>query len=82
MTVSQVHLAQARLVLNGLEGAQEALIPVFNIPDEQRIPQTAQALSRTRVQLRSKAYANLPAARELDEAIRNFRPAVDNQAQS
>lgn len=79
MTVSQVYLAQAQLSLSGPEGAQDALTPVFKIPDEQRIPQTVHALSRIRVQLRSKAYANLPAARDLDEAIHNFRPVVDNQ---
>jgi hypothetical protein len=31
------------------------------------------------VQLRSKTYTNLPAARDLDEAIHNFRLVVDNQ---
>ncbi len=82
MTISRVYLAQARLGLSGPEGAQDALTPVFNIPDEQRIHQTVRELSRVRVQLRSKAYANLPAARDLDEAIHNFAPVVDNQKQS
>jgi hypothetical protein len=79
MTLSQVYLAQARLSHSGPEGAWDALVPVFEIPDEQRIPQTAQALNRIRAQLRSTACANLPAARDLDEAIRNFRPAADTQ---
>lgn len=79
MILSQVYLAQARLGLSGPEGAQDALAPVFDVPSEQRIPQTAQALRRIRVQLRSKAYANLPAARGLDDAIHNFRPVVDNR---
>lgn len=81
MTLSQVYLAQARLSHSGPEGAWEALIPVFAIPDEQRIPQTAQALDRLRAQLRSTAYVSLPAAHDLDEAIHNFRPAADNQEQ-
>jgi hypothetical protein len=79
MTLSQVYLAQARLSHSGPAGAWDALIPVFEIPDEQRIPQTTQALNRIRAQLRSTAYANLPAARDLDEAIHNFRPAADTQ---
>ncbi|MGH3832466.1 MAG: helix-turn-helix domain-containing protein [Pseudonocardiaceae bacterium] len=79
LTLSQIYLAQARLSLSGLEGAQDALIPVFAVPDEQRIPQMAQALSMIWVQLRSKIYANLPAARDLDEAIRNFSPVVGTQ---
>lgn len=82
MTLSQVHLAQARLNRDGPEGARDALTPVFSIPDEQRIPQTAQALNRIQVQLRSRVYANLPVARDLDEAIRNFGPSTDRQERS
>lgn len=79
MTLSQVHLAQARLNRDGPEGARDALTPVFGIPDEQRIPQTAQALNRIQAQLRSRAYANLPVARNLDEAIGDFGPSSDRQ---
>jgi hypothetical protein len=79
MTISRVYLAQAWLGLSGPEGAQDALAPVFNLPGEQRIHQTVRELNRIQVQLRSKAYANLPVARDLDEAIHNFRPVVDNQ---
>jgi transcriptional regulator with XRE-family HTH domain len=82
MTLSQVYLAQARLSKDGPEAAQEALIPVFSIPDEQRIPQTAQALNRIRAQLHSRVYANLPVARDLDEAICNFRPSADHHKRS
>lgn len=82
MTLSQVYLAQARLTHGGPEGAWETLIPVFAIPGEQRIPQTVQALNRLRAQLRSAACANLPAARDLEEAIRNFRPVAGNQEKS
>jgi hypothetical protein len=46
------------------------------------IPQTIQALSRIRVRLRSKVYANLSIVRDLDEAIRNFCPTVDKQRRS
>jgi hypothetical protein len=79
MTLSRVYLAQARLGFSGPEGAQDALTPVFAIPDELRIPQVVQALNGISVQLSSKAFAKPPAARDLDEAIRHFRPAVDNQ---
>ncbi len=77
MTLSQVHLAQARLNCDGPEGAQDALSPVFSIPDEQRIPQIAQALNRLQVQLRSRAYTNLHVARDLDEAICDFSSSTD-----
>jgi len=79
MTLSQVYLAQARLSHSGPEVAWETLTPVFAIPDEQRIPQTAQALNRLRQQLRTTACANLPAARDLDEAILDFHPAAESQ---
>ncbi|MGH3720174.1 MAG: helix-turn-helix transcriptional regulator [Pseudonocardiaceae bacterium] len=78
MTLSQIHLAQAQLILCGPEGARDALAPVFAISDEQRIPQAVQALGGISAQLSSTVFANLPVARDLDEAIRNFRPTVDN----
>ncbi|MGH3770336.1 MAG: helix-turn-helix transcriptional regulator [Pseudonocardiaceae bacterium] len=78
MTHSRVCLAQARLSLSGPESAQDTLTPVFELPNEQHVPIIAQILSKIQVQLRSKVYANLPVARDLDEAIRNFRPVVDN----
>lgn len=79
MTLSQVHLAQARLNRDGPEGARDALTPVFSIPNEQRIPQTTQALNRLQIQLRSRVYANLPVARDLDEAICDFDRSTDHQ---
>lgn len=79
MTLSQVHLALARLNREGPEGARDALLPVFNIPNEQRIPQTTQALNRIRAQLRSRAYASHTVARDLDEAISNFSPSAGHQ---
>jgi len=84
-TLSRVYLAQARLSLSGPEGAQDVLTQVFGLPSEQRNSQIAQALSGIRGQLRAlppKVYANLAVARDLDEAIRNFRPTVDNEHRS
>lgn len=79
MTLSQVHLAKARLSLSGPEGAQDALTPVFAIPDDLRIPQIIQALSGISMQPNSKIFAKMSTTRDLDEAIRNFHSAVDNQ---
>jgi transcriptional regulator with XRE-family HTH domain len=79
MTLARVHLAQARLSLSGPEGAQDVLTHVFDLPSEHRIPQTVQALNGIQRQLRSKIYINLTVARDLDEAIRDFRLTADSE---
>ncbi|MGH3796702.1 MAG: hypothetical protein ACRDSP_17645 [Pseudonocardiaceae bacterium] len=76
MTLSQVYLAQAHLNQYGPEGSQDALAPVLEIPMELRIPQIVQALNGLSLQLRSEACANIPAARDLKEAIHNFCSAA------
>ena len=72
LTLARIYLAQSQLHESGPEGAWDALTPVFDIPAEQRIPQTTQALGKLHHQLRAKPFASLPAARHLDEAIHAF----------
>jgi len=76
MALSQIYLALARLNTDGLDGASDALGPVLAMPQEQRIPQTMLVLGVLQRQLRASCFAGVSAARELDEAIRCFRPST------
>lgn len=76
LTLSRIYQAQARLHVDGPDGAHEALCPVLSIPAPQWLPQTAQALAGLGSELRSTTFAALPVARDMNEAIMTFRSPV------
>jgi len=76
LTLSRIYQAQARLQVHGPDGVRDALQPVFNIPDKQRLHQTSQALDALRGNLQTPLFATLPAARDLSDAIVFFQSST------
>ncbi|MFI8432605.1 hypothetical protein ACIGJO_02440 [Streptomyces sp. NPDC079020] len=67
-----VDLARARLLRNQVEGAQEALTPVFQVPPSWRGSGMMERLTAARMELTRPEFRNAPAALELAEQIEEF----------
>jgi hypothetical protein len=73
LTLSRIYQARAILRTQGLEGLVDTLIPVFDMPARQRIPQISHALNGVQKDLSARPYATMPAARHLCESIGFFQ---------
>ncbi|MGA5411594.1 hypothetical protein ACPCSC_30605 [Streptomyces lavendulocolor] len=67
-----VDLARARLLRNDLEGAQEALTPVFQVAPKWRSSGMMERLTAARIELTRPAIRSAPAALSLAEQIEDF----------
>ena len=65
-------LAMARLLRQDVEGAAEALAPVFDLPREWRSPGLRERVNTVRKELVSAAFRDAPGAIEMAEEIENF----------
>ncbi|MGH3687378.1 MAG: hypothetical protein ACRDRE_11745 [Pseudonocardiaceae bacterium] len=66
-------MTTAHLTLGDLDGAREALRPVFELAPERRIEQLAVGLGRVRSALRAPRYARVPLAREIAQQVDHFQ---------
>ncbi|RZQ64364.1 XRE family transcriptional regulator [Amycolatopsis suaedae] len=71
--IARVDVCTARLTLGDLEGAQEALRPVLDLPAERRIEQLAVGLGRVRSALTNPRYTRVHIARNLTQEIDQFK---------
>jgi len=69
LTLSRIYQAQARLKVDGPEGAADAVQPLFAHPTTQVLPQTTQALEGLRTQLGTAPFASVVQARDLNDAV-------------
>jgi len=69
---SRAELALARVRRGELEGVNEALSPVLDLPPERRIGGIVTSVARVHAALRRKQYSTAPVARELREQIETF----------
>lgn len=65
-------LAMARLLRQDVEGAAEALAPVFDLPREWRSPGLRERVNTVRKELVSAAFRNSPGAIEMAEQIEDY----------
>lgn len=70
--LARVQLALARLACGQVEGADDALAPIFEIPPDQRINSLTRDLAFGRRLLRTARFRGSPAARGLDERLQLF----------
>lgn len=70
--IARVDLALAHLLGDDLDGASEALQPVFQLPTEQRIRQITDSLTRVRERLLLPRYGNVHAAQALVNQLNQF----------
>ncbi|MGH3792425.1 MAG: hypothetical protein ACRDQ9_16855 [Pseudonocardiaceae bacterium] len=71
--LARVDVTTAHLTLGDLDGAREALRPVFELAPERRIEQLAVGLGRVRSALRAPRYARVPLAREIAQQVDHFQ---------
>jgi tetratricopeptide (TPR) repeat protein len=67
-----VDLARARLLRNEVEGAQEALVPVFKVPPNWRGSGMMERLTAARIELTRPDFRGAPAALALADQIEDF----------
>ncbi|MEN8654335.1 hypothetical protein ABCR94_28005 [Streptomyces sp. 21So2-11] len=65
-------LATARLLRGEIEGAEEALEPVFQVPSEWRAVGMIERVTAARRSLTHQQFSGIPAARQLAERIEDF----------
>jgi hypothetical protein len=80
--LARVDVALARAATDDVDGAAEALQPVFSLPAGQRIQQIVAGLDRVRQRLALPRYARSHAARELTEDIAGFADVNGSRASS
>lgn len=78
-TQASVDLAHARLLRRELDGAHEALDPVFSVPTEWRGAGTLERISAVRAQLARMDFGNAAKAASLGEQIEEFSAAATAQ---
>jgi hypothetical protein len=78
--LARSQLALARLMHRELEGAEEALKPIFVLPPAQRIISLTGYLESGRNLLRRPHFQGSPKARELDERLALFCTAGETRA--
>ncbi|HEX5348367.1 MAG TPA: XRE family transcriptional regulator, partial [Pseudonocardiaceae bacterium] len=71
--LARMDLTTARLALDDLDGASEALRPVLATPLERRIEQLAVGISRVRSALALPRYARAPVAREIAQDVDRYQ---------
>ena len=71
--LARVNVTTARLVLDDLHGAREALRPVLELPPERRIEQLAVSLVRVRATLALPRYARAQIAREIIQEVDHYQ---------
>ncbi|MFE9687650.1 hypothetical protein [Streptomyces sp. NPDC006285] len=67
-----IDLARARLMRSEVEGAQEALVPVFRVPPNWRSSGMMERLTAARIELTRPEFQGAPAALALAEQIEDF----------
>ncbi|PNG18884.1 hypothetical protein [Streptomyces cahuitamycinicus] len=67
-----IDLARARLMRNEVEGAQEALEPIFDVPPGYRSSGMLERLIAARIELTRPQFRSAPAALSLAEQIEDF----------
>lgn len=77
---ARIDLGTARLLRGDLDGAREALIPVFTLPPVQRVVVLTGRLGQARALLAGDRFATSRAARQLDGEIHEF--SADTAAQA
>jgi tetratricopeptide (TPR) repeat protein len=75
-TQASVDLARARLLRQDLDGAQEALEPVFEVPSEWRATGALEHLTAARAELSRPVFQGSKAASTLGERIEDFMAAA------
>ncbi|MGH3935911.1 MAG: hypothetical protein ACRDS1_13195 [Pseudonocardiaceae bacterium] len=71
--LARVDVTTARLALNDLDGAREALRPVLDLPPQRRIEQLAVGVARVRTALALPRYARAPIAREIAQELDQYQ---------
>ena len=74
--LARVEVTTARLALDDLHGAHEALRPVLELPPERRIEQLAVGLVRVRSTLALPRYARVQIAREIIQEVDQYQAAA------
>lgn len=71
--LARVDLTTARLAIDDLDGAREALRPVLDLPRERRIEQVTVGIGRVRSGLVLPRYARAPLAREIAQDLDQYQ---------
>ncbi|MGH3536613.1 MAG: hypothetical protein ACRDQG_18120, partial [Pseudonocardiaceae bacterium] len=71
--VPRLDVTAARVALNDLDGAHEAIRPVLDLPAERRIQQLGASMARIRSALAAARFARTGLARSLAAALDEFR---------
>lgn len=71
--LARVDVTTARLVLDDLHGAREALKPVLDLPPERRIEQLAVGIGRVRSTLALPRYARAQIARKIAQEVDQYQ---------
>lgn len=71
--LARVDVTTARLALDDLDGAREALKPVLDLPPERRIEQLTAGIGRVRAALALPRYARAQIAREIAQEVEQYQ---------
>jgi hypothetical protein len=71
--LARLDVTAARLALDDLDGAREALQPVLDLPPARRIEQLAVEVARVRATLALPRYAQAPIAREIAQEVDQYQ---------